>query len=82
MTARLKDPVITGESRRIGYKYLLTDDDVREIKRLYASTIDLCHSGAHTDPERWTQSKLADKFGVSRGAISKIIQRTAYRWVE
>ncbi|MCZ2077896.1 MAG: HNH endonuclease [Bryobacterales bacterium] len=45
---------------------VLTDDDVREIRRLYAA-------------DRWTQQRLADHFGVKRGTISQIIRGNHWR---
>lgn len=45
----------------------LTDDDVREIRRLRA-----------TDQERWTYQALADKFGISFGGIRHVVRRDSW----
>jgi len=58
--------------------YVLADDEVKEIKRLYESTAGL----KYKDPKRYTQDRLAVKFGVGRGTIHRIVTDKAYRWVE
>jgi DNA invertase Pin-like site-specific DNA recombinase len=46
----------------------LTEDDVREIRRLYATG-------------NFTQRELALEFGIARSAIGKIVRRQAWKHV-
>lgn len=68
---RLGSTTPKGESH---YRAALTADDVREIRRLYASTAHL----RQKHPDRWTHRKLARKFGISAPAISQVI--TCITW--
>lgn len=48
----------------------LTEDDVREIRRLWSA-------GA----ERWTQRGLSGQFGVKQSTISGIVNRRSWTWL-
>ena len=60
-----KPPVMLGASNP---RALITDDQVREIRRLYADGL--------------TQQELAERFGPSQTAISAIVRRKSWTHIE
>jgi hypothetical protein len=48
---------------------ILTEDAVREIHELYASTLHL----GRFDPDRWSHRKLGEEFGVDKTTVGKIL---------
>lgn len=56
-------------AKREGARKRLSDDDVRQIRRMYTQPL----GPGHYDELRPTQQALADHFGVSRATISAIL---------
>jgi hypothetical protein len=63
-----------GESNPLA---VLTDSNVREMRKLWDATR---HLGPQ-DAARWSLSKLAGKYGVSKGAVGAVVQRRTWRHV-
>ena len=59
----------TWEEQNHNRRGILTPETADEIKRLYASTARM----RRYDPDRWTQEKLAVKFGVSRSIVIAVL---------
>lgn len=59
-------------------QHQLTDSDIKEIRQLYESTIELPYG----DVNRWTTRRLGKRFEVSRQTISKIVNYERYQWVK
>lgn len=57
----------------------LTDNQVREIRKLYEPLPEGADPKAY--PERLTYRGLAERFGVGRDTIMKIIKYESYEWV-
>lgn len=55
----------------------LTADEETEIRALYASTAELPRTSLTTspNPEAWTHRRLAERFGVSREKIRRVITK-------
>ena len=56
---------------------VLTAEQVREIRALYRPF----HPGASRRYDAGSQQSLAKKFGVSRGAIQRVVAGTSWRYL-
>jgi len=61
-----------------GVKRRFTDDEVREIRETYAK--DRAEK-KYWNEQRMNLGNLAEKYGVSKGAISHILTRRTYKHV-
>jgi hypothetical protein len=73
--ANMADMVIHGTSRtgERHWNARLTDDNVREIRRLWGSEGQPGHRHNRWSGHTWSQAALGQRFGVNRSAISQIV---------
>lgn len=66
-------------SNVVGVHRGFTDDEVREIRTVYA---DHRENKSYWGKERMSYKRLAEKYGVTVGAISHMITRRTYKHVK